>query len=990
MSGKLSVRELSDSDLSECDCRKGLDVRTPVLICNRPGLDKLNYRIGTHAMFKQSMLARISGNRDCGLQTTLSQLKTKENNDFSIALLDAWAVIADVLTFYQERIANESYLLTARERFSLLHMARLIGYELRPGVAASTYLAFTMGETKSFANLAVPGLPESITLNTGIKVQSVPGSGESAQLFETIEKIECRGKWNNINPRLTKKQQLTSSTNTIFLDGISTNLKLGDGVLFRADFDTGEGTYVFGLVAKVEPNTKQNHTKVMLQLEKKESEKIGLQGIRAKPNTLSPLVKRYLAKTISSSKLEAEGAEERFKVQEIFYNLVASPELSSKVLVFRTRAMVFGHNAPSWKALPLALREYEPVYGIEKDGTVNLAPASPGPYKKRENSWAETHLLEYHNHLVKAGKIATLESNERYKLNEIDEFKRYELSEKDVNLGSVKSSGVKQRLINLNLTKIDLKLPMTLRYLYLDNLYTNIVRESCVVLKNEDTWSIYKIEDLTELSISDFTFSTKVTRLTLNDSSNYFPKFSIRTTTVFAQSEELSLSRVPEEKFFPAEESSQTDKNGLLKLEGWINGLYADQHIIVSGEIYESSGIRASEHAIIDEVEHILSQEGCTQISLKQKLKNKYVRSTVSINGNVALATHGETRQEVLGSGNAQPYQRFTLKQPPLTYLTAETPSGAESTLEVRVNDVLWHEVPTLYGQGPEERIYVTQLDNEGKTTVQFGDGKTGSLLPTGQENIRAAYRRGIGLEGLVKANQLNLLMTRPLGVSSVTNPFDSDGADDSEKESEARRNAPLTVLTLDRIVSLKDYEDFARSFTGISKALATWTWEGHARKVFITIAGPDGAELKSESPIIEKLKSAIFKAGDPQIPIKVESYQKVYFSLAAHINVLDDYIPDKVLKSVTEALRETFSFSKREFGQAVLLSEVTATIQNVAGVGSVNVSRIYRSKLRPDEPPATLPLAYLEASMPLTGTKATAAELLILDPCPLTELEVN
>ena len=33
--------------------------------------------------------------------------------DFSIALLDAWSMAADVLTFYQERIANEAYLRTA-------------------------------------------------------------------------------------------------------------------------------------------------------------------------------------------------------------------------------------------------------------------------------------------------------------------------------------------------------------------------------------------------------------------------------------------------------------------------------------------------------------------------------------------------------------------------------------------------------------------------------------------------------------------------------------------------------------------------------------------------------------------------------------------------------------------------------------------------------------------------------------------------------------
>ena len=43
-----------------------------------------------------------------------------------------------MLTFYQERIANESYLRTATERVSLQEMGKLIGYRLRPGVAAET------------------------------------------------------------------------------------------------------------------------------------------------------------------------------------------------------------------------------------------------------------------------------------------------------------------------------------------------------------------------------------------------------------------------------------------------------------------------------------------------------------------------------------------------------------------------------------------------------------------------------------------------------------------------------------------------------------------------------------------------------------------------------------------------------------------------------------------------------------------------------------
>src|SRR5260370_35460502 len=102
-----SIRNLND-----CGCCEGLSVTTPVEIVNQPGLSAIAYRVGTHSQFKQSMLASLSSTQ----QAALIDLKTRGDDDLSIALLDAWAVVAGILTFYQERIANESYLRTATER----------------------------------------------------------------------------------------------------------------------------------------------------------------------------------------------------------------------------------------------------------------------------------------------------------------------------------------------------------------------------------------------------------------------------------------------------------------------------------------------------------------------------------------------------------------------------------------------------------------------------------------------------------------------------------------------------------------------------------------------------------------------------------------------------------------------------------------------------------------------------------------------------------
>ncbi len=202
-----------------CGCCEGIHALTPMAIANRPGLDALAYRVGTHATFLETMEARLSS----GDHPELAGLTTREASDPAIALLDAWATVGDVLTFYQERIANEGYLRTATERRSILELARLVGYALRPGVAANVYLAYTLDD----------GYEGEIPAEA--RAQSVPGPGELPQSFETAEKLAARAAWNNLQPRLTRPQKITPATKDLYLKGISTNLKPNDPLLIVSD-----------------------------------------------------------------------------------------------------------------------------------------------------------------------------------------------------------------------------------------------------------------------------------------------------------------------------------------------------------------------------------------------------------------------------------------------------------------------------------------------------------------------------------------------------------------------------------------------------------------------------------------------------------------------------------------------------------------------------------------------------------------------------------
>lgn len=393
----------------------------------------------------------------------------------------------------------------------------------------------------------------------------------------------------------------------------------------------------------------------------------------------------------------------------------------------------------------------------------------------------------------------------------------------------------------------------------------------------------------------------------------------------------------------------------------------------------------------IQSVEHAIGAGGGTSLILSAPLTRDYVRKTVTINGNVAAATHGSAVQEVLGSGNASlPSQRFTLRQSPLTYVSAATASGVASSLAVRVNGVLWAEVADFQGRGPDERVYIARLDDGGTTTVSFGDGANGARLPTGSENVVARYRKGIGAQGNVAAGQLSLLQTRPLGVQSVSNPVAASGGTDPESAEDIRGNAALGLRTLGRIVSMQDHEDFARAFGGIAKALASWSWQGQARGVFLTVAGIGGSEVEANGPLFDHLLAAIADAGEPNVPVRLASYRRGAFTFSASLTIDPARDKDIVLAAAESSAREAFSFARRSFGQAVSRSEIIALLQGVPGVVAVQVSALRRTDTALFIAAPRLALlresAQIDAALPQAGSDGTllAAELLTLDPRPL------
>lgn len=95
----------------------------------RPAIDYLSKDF---ASFRQVMLDRLSA--------TLPQWEERHLPDLGMTLVDLLAYVGDYLSYYQDAVATEAYLGTARQRISVRRHARLLDYVLHEGCNARTWV----------------------------------------------------------------------------------------------------------------------------------------------------------------------------------------------------------------------------------------------------------------------------------------------------------------------------------------------------------------------------------------------------------------------------------------------------------------------------------------------------------------------------------------------------------------------------------------------------------------------------------------------------------------------------------------------------------------------------------------------------------------------------------------------------------------------------------------------------------------------------------
>lgn len=967
---------------ADCGCCDGVQTVTPAPSYNRPGLPMISYRAGTYGRFRESMLARLSS------RAALNRLTTREPDDPAIALLDCWALVGDVLTFYQERIANEGYLPTATEPESLTRLGRLVGYAPRPPLGSSTYLAYTLD----------PGARTVVPAGSGAK--SVPAQNELPQTYETTEELAARAEWNTLPVRRTAPLDVTAGAqggpSRFGVAGVTANLQAGDRLLFlfgtagtqarvvkdatpdflagttavtlASDAATDEFAAALARIqravaaAAADPPgpfaiaVKDRYLGQLGSLSTPESVFTGFGTSQGLPGWLDALreegaiarvhegcaVRRWFDTAIKevldagdalvtvATALTRRGFADLAELRQLARDLRCPPCEDSATTAVTGRGVAYPDPDCDRAAALVALTPVLPWLRRE--------PSRP-PRRARD---VDTKVEDVYQPDSDVHPKLLIAADPRLRPNLHRAWANEQIAP-PIRLAGLQVMRIKATVTGPPPDGVVIESGTggpTTSSIWLDAIYDAILPGSWVVA---DTAPLRVAEVRTHLldvrsgDGATLLATVPVTELVVEGTAT--PAVG---TGLWALGAELT----------PIGDPITTDVGGSeIELDGAYDGLAPGRWLVVSGErtdVPHTSGVQAGELVMLAGVRQRVdpARPGDalhSTLLLANELAYTYRRDTVVIHGNVVGATQGESRTEVLGSGDSgQAGQVFRLRQvldqTPLTWLPADNPLGAQDSLTTRVGGVAWHETDGLVWSGPQDHSYVVRFGVDRSVSVAFGDGVYGARLPSGTDNVTAQYRTGAGRSGNVAAGQISQLASRPLGVSAVTNPLPATGGADGDGPGDARVTTPLRMLALDRLVSVRDYQDFTRARAGIGKASAARLFDGEREVVHVTIAGIGDVPIDQSSELFGTLESALTDFGDPGVPVRVSVRDLVLLVLKAGIKVLPDYDWDRVEPAVRAAVLAAFGFTARELGEPAYLSSAISVMQAVPGVDYVDV----------------------------------------------------
>jgi hypothetical protein len=850
----------------------------PRIIVNPPGLDSVDYRVGTYAEFRHALLRPRPNER------ALAAWNPAPRGDLAVQLLEWWAYLSDILTFYNERAVQEVLLRTAALPEDVRRIVRLLGYRPRPGIGASGAVAVVSSATLPFI---VP---------VGFPIQGQVEPGAAAQIFEVDEDIDVGELRTELPPSAGfPPPRLTNARKWRGKAPRTPNGKLVDRV--AAGFKTDESIQMLpgkeielaldGVVSSIQPDD------IVVAIPRDWTGHLDPDG--------------YAIVSVRDVKFVFDPAGKALTVLKLLCGSafhVPNPKDFRFLKATKTAHLWLYHERYPGSTNPMLLGVSTGLQIVQRifDPLGLFAGGSP-PTRPPEDPRVITGMQM----MAPPRGIARLEAVVRG------------INPGDPVLFEKRTGGGLAALFDLIAKGVPESVLGMLRML--------VAQLVQVTGYAEDIWyaNAPQMDRIGQGPPIGPPSHSVLGGMQGAEGAIPMP----HTRISFDPNPILDLMAV-----------GDLDLNKILVHYDW-------QEIgeIVPGQKVPEGKIEVpAVEGLPDDVQVpalVRGEKGGSRAWLNSRdlVPDEPLSGKLEAFMHLLPVSRGQSvRGEVLGSGDPTlAGQELVLKQSPLTYLTDTGPrstNGYRSTLRIRVDGIEWREVPSFYGQPADARVFVTREDEEQVTHVRFGDGENGARLPAGRENVVADYRVGSGAALPRPGTLTTILQPRP-GVDAIVNPVPVGGGADPDPPEHIRRYAPRSVMTFGRAISGDDYETLAAQTPGVSRARVYWAWDAaHQRKVVKVFVGDD-------APAVEAARKALLAFADPNRPVVVAPATPIYPELSLCVVVDPAYDPDAVGAAVTRALldprAQPFGSEVVRIGQIVYDSQIHDACVRVPGVVAVH-----------------------------------------------------
>jgi hypothetical protein len=295
----------------------------------------------------------------------------------------------------------------------------------------------------------------------------------------------------------------------------------------------------------------------------------------------------------------------------------------------------------------------------------------------------------------------------------------------------------------------------------------------------------------------------------------------------------------------------------------------------------------------------------------------------------VAILQGISVKQEQVGISNGNASQIFKISKVPVIQ------DSVVVTVAYRTYNVTQH----LVDYAATDEVCSLITDGAGYTYIVFGNGVSGKIPPIGT-TIYCTYRYGGGALGNLGADSITTVVSDGFYGIEIAQDNPTTGGADAESTDSIRLNAPSSLRSINRAVSLLDYAQIATQVTGVAKAIAA---SDVFTSVNLYVACFDGVPLSSQSGLSQTILDYFQDKTPPNTTLTVNDFTPIYPVIHVEVTTRAGYDSTEVKEKVKAALFNLLAFDNVSFNETISQEDIlnAAGTYSISGVQFLKITRM-------------------------------------------------